>query len=193
MSVISSASLAAGPGTGAGVCKAVSTTTPCSGAGGGGASSGSGATAFSSGSSSDGSTNAGASEGTLRGVGSERGPPQTGQAPRPWVREHAFSDGDLLLSGGQMGRGRVLVAAVGTPRLWRELQSALVAIAGIDGPVASGLAAGHLVPFAVAGRAAWPASARPLPPRTAPVTAILATVTARCGSGLRMSSTQEGV
>ena len=42
---------------------------------------------------------------------------------------------------------------VGAPRAGRELQSALVAVAGVDGPVAAGLAPGYLVPFAVAGRA----------------------------------------
>src|ERR1700730_10537485 len=52
-----------------------------------------------------------------------------------------------------MGRGSVLTAAVGGPRTGRELQSALVAVTCVDGPVAAGLAVSYLVPFAVAGRA----------------------------------------
>ena len=54
------------------------------------------------------------------------------------------------------GRRRVLAAAVPGPGARRELQPALVAVAGVDGPVAAGLAAGDLVPFAVGGRAGLP-------------------------------------
>jgi hypothetical protein len=42
------------------------------------------------------------------------------------VREQALSDGDLLLFGGQLGRGRVLAAAAGNPRVGRELADATV-------------------------------------------------------------------
>ena len=70
--------------------------------------------------------------------------------------EHALGDGDLLFLGGQVRGGRVLAATVRGPGALRELQPAVVAVAGVDGPVAAGLAAGDLVPFAVGGRGSWP-------------------------------------
>ena len=81
---------------------------------------------------------------------------QSGAAHRPGATalsgQHALGDGDLLVLGGHVrGRG-VLAAAVAGPGARRELQAALVAVAGVDGPVAAGFAAGDLVPFAVGGR-----------------------------------------
>ena len=67
-------------------------------------------------------------------------------------RQHALSDRDLLVPGGQLGRRGVLAAAVRGPGALGELQAALVTVAGVDCPVAAGLAAGYLVPFAVGGR-----------------------------------------
>ncbi len=50
-----------------------------------------------------------------------------------------------------MRGGGVLTAAVTGPGARRELQTTLVAVAGVDGPVAAGFAAGNPIPFAVGG------------------------------------------
>ena len=63
------------------------------------------------------------------------------RSARPWWR------------GGPRG---VLATAVAGPGARRELQAALIAVAGVDGPVAAGLAAGYLIPFAVGGCARLP-------------------------------------
>ena len=70
--------------------------------------------------------------------------------------QHALGDGDLLFLGGEMCGRRVIAAAVTTPGAWRELQPALIPVAGVDGPVAAGFAAGDPVPFAVGGCARLP-------------------------------------
>ena len=70
--------------------------------------------------------------------------------------EHALGDGDLLFLGGQVRGGRVLAAAVTTPGAGRELQSALIAVSGVDGPVAAGFAAGDAIPFAIGRGAGMP-------------------------------------
>src|SRR5690606_19511733 len=58
---------------------------------------------------------------------------------------------DLLGLGGLVrGRG-VLGAAEGLPGGAGELQAAVVAVAGVDGPVAAGLALGDLVPDGAGG------------------------------------------
>src|SRR5699024_49213 len=62
--------------------------------------------------------------------------------------EHALADLDLLLLGGLVGGRGELVAAVAGPGLGGELQAALVAVAGVDVPVAAGLALRHLLPGA---------------------------------------------
>src|SRR5699024_11497729 len=63
------------------------------------------------------------------------------RSKRDWSSDVCSSD---LLVGG----GLVLRAAVALPGLLRELQAAVVAVAGVDRPVAAGLAGGDLVPAA---------------------------------------------
>src|SRR5690606_42075340 len=52
-------------------------------------------------------------------------------------------DRDLLLPCGLMRVGRVLGTAVGVPGLLVELQPAVVAVTGVDGPVATGFTLGE--------------------------------------------------
>ena len=56
---------------------------------------------------------------------------------------HVLGDPDLLLTTGLR---RVPDTAVGIPRRLLELQSAVVPVAGVDGPIAPGLALGDCVP-----------------------------------------------
>src|SRR5690606_10341708 len=63
----------------------------------------------------------------------------------------ALGDRDLLGLGGLVRGGRVLAAAEGGPGGAGELEAAVVAVAGVDGPVAAGLALGDLVPDGVVG------------------------------------------
>src|SRR5690606_7720625 len=58
---------------------------------------------------------------------------------------------DLLGLGGLVRGGRLLAAAEGGPGGAGELEAAVVAVAGVDGPVAAGLALGDLVPDGVVG------------------------------------------
>ena len=82
----------------------------------------------------------------------ERPRPQTGQAPRPWWPARARRRRSAAPWWPDVRRARIRRRRErSTCR--GELQSALVAVAGVDGPVAAGLAAGDLVPFAVGGRA----------------------------------------
>ena len=91
-----------------------------------------------------------------------RGRPRAGSGPTAHAthgpgattlaRQHALSDRDLLFLGGQLGRRGVLAAAVRGPGACGELDTAVVAVAGVDSPVAAGLATGYLIPFAVGGR-----------------------------------------
>src|SRR5262249_45968398 len=67
-------------------------------------------------------------------------------------RQHPLSDRDLLLLGGQLGRRGVLPAAMRGPGGCGELHAAVEAVAGVDSPVAAGLATGYLIPFAIGGR-----------------------------------------
>src|SRR5690606_27549130 len=60
-------------------------------------------------------------------------------------------DRDLLLTRGLVGRRGVLGATVGGPGARRELQAALVTVAGVDGPVAARLTLGQAVPVGVGG------------------------------------------
>lgn len=60
--------------------------------------------------------------------------------------EELLGGGDLLVLGGQVGARGVLRTAGGGPARLRELQPAVVAVAGVDGPVAAGLALGDGVP-----------------------------------------------
>src|SRR3712207_7363228 len=54
--------------------------------------------------------------------------------------EDPFGDGDLLLPRGQVGPRRVGVATEAGPGRRGELQAAVVPVAGVDAPVAAGLA-----------------------------------------------------
>ncbi len=65
--------------------------------------------------------------------------------------ENTLGDGDLLLAAGLAGRGGVFLAAVGVPGARRELQATVVAVAGVDSPVAAGLALCEAVPVGVGG------------------------------------------
>ena len=81
------------------------------------------------------------------------------------VVEHTLGDDDLLLAAGLVGERRELLTAVRPPRAVRELHPAGVAVAGVDAPVAAGLAVGHAVPDAerLLGTAAACACSRPEP------------------------------
>src|SRR5690606_4873130 len=85
--------------------------------------------------------------GGARGVGAagERAA-AVGPRARALALQDALADRDLLALRGLVGGGGVLGAAVALPGLLRELQAAVVAVAGVDGPVAAGLAGGDLVP-----------------------------------------------
>ena len=67
--------------------------------------------------------------------------------------QDVFGHGNLLLAGCLVSGRGVLSAAIGSPGLRVELQAALVAVAGVDGPVAAGLALCDLVPLGVGGGA----------------------------------------
>ena len=66
--------------------------------------------------------------------------------------QHPLGDGDLLVAGGLVGRRGVLAATVGGPGALRELQPAVVPVAGVDAPVTARLAGGDAIPFAVGSR-----------------------------------------
>ena len=81
---------------------------------------------------------------------------RTGRFRRPATRrgltcEDTLGDDDLLFTGGHVGLRGELAAAVTRPRARAELQATVVAVTGIDGPVAGGLALSHLIPFGVGG------------------------------------------
>ena len=54
------------------------------------------------------------------------------QAPGPWSASSFSATDDLLVLGGQVGAGGVLLAAGRGPAGLRELQAAVVAVAGVD-------------------------------------------------------------
>src|SRR5690625_1852937 len=62
-----------------------------------------------------------------------------------------LGDVDLLSTGGLVGGGGILAAAEGLPGGAGELQAAVVAVAGVDRPVAAGLALGQAVPHRAVG------------------------------------------
>src|SRR5574338_129550 len=76
--------------------------------------------------------------------------PELDAARRPRLeatrRVEPLGDDDLLLARGEIGPGRELEPAVRLPRAEVELQSAVVAVAGVDGPVPAGLTLRQLVP-----------------------------------------------
>src|SRR3954454_582738 len=86
---------------------------------------------------------------------SVEGAGQTRAADRPGTLalrgEDLLGDGDLLGLSGLVGLRGVLRAAVSGPGGGRELQTAVVAVAGVDGPVAAGLALGDGVPLGGGG------------------------------------------
>src|SRR5690606_9608948 len=95
----------------------------------------------------------------LRGAGRGAGVSGAGQAlaaDRPGAlalaRQDLLGDLDLLGLGGLVGGGGVLRAAVAGPGGGGELQTAVVTVAGVDGPVAAGLALGDGVPLRGGGR-----------------------------------------
>ena len=102
--------------------------------------------------------------------------------------QHALGDRDLLVLGGEVARRARTRRRRATTRCLGELQAALVAVAGVDGPVAAGFTAATWSHSPSVAAPACPARARLPPPSTAPVKAILATLTWPM-SGLAMPST----
>jgi hypothetical protein len=66
--------------------------------------------------------------------------------------QHPLGDGDLLFAGRLVRGTGELAAAMRGPGALRELQPAVVAVAGVDSPVAAGLASGDSVPLLVGSR-----------------------------------------
>jgi hypothetical protein len=66
--------------------------------------------------------------------------------------QHPLGDGDLLLAGCLVRGTGELAAAMRGPGALRELQPAVVPVAGVDGPVAAGLTSGDGVPLLVGSR-----------------------------------------
>src|SRR5690606_6078695 len=69
-----------------------------------------------------------------------------GPGAPPLIGSGDLGDGDLFLAGGQVGAGGVAQAALTFPGALVELDAAVVAVAGVDRPVAVGLAFGQRVP-----------------------------------------------
>src|SRR5690606_5128267 len=89
-------------------------------------------------------------DGALRGRARQSEARRAGGPCAPTLAgEDTLGDGDLLFAAGLVGRGSVFLAAVGVPGARRELQAALVAVAGVDAPVAAGLALCEAVPVGV--------------------------------------------
>src|SRR5699024_9945659 len=86
----------------------------------------------------DGPGRAGSADAELRGAGRPGAPALSGL--------DLLGDVDLLGAGGLVRGGRVLAAAEGLPGARGELQPAVVAVAGVDGPVPPGLALRDAVP-----------------------------------------------
>src|SRR6202008_4147676 len=64
----------------------------------------------------------------------------------------SLGDGDLLIPSGLVsGRGELAAAMCG-PGARRELQAPVVPVAGVDGPVAAGLATRDSIPLLVGSR-----------------------------------------
>ncbi len=82
--------------------------------------------------------------------------PESVAAHRPGAAalggKHPLGDGDLLIATGLVRRRGELAAAVRGPGARRELQPAVVPVAGVDGPVAAGLASSDGVPLLVGSR-----------------------------------------
>lgn len=85
-----------------------------------------------------------------RGRAGQR-PPHTGHAPRPWVASTRSATAICCsrVASSADGAYSPPPCAAGARA---ELHTAVVAVAGVDAPVAAGLAAGYLIPFAVGGR-----------------------------------------
>jgi len=133
-----------------------------SGAGSGAGASGSGADSASIGADSGGG---GGANGSIGGGGGSS--PLTSEVSRAWgssmtlrgvalTGEHALGDRDLLFLGGHVRGRRVLATSMGRPGAGGELQSTVIAVASVDGPVAARFAACDLVPFAVGSGAGLP-------------------------------------
>src|SRR5699024_2749053 len=91
---------------------------------------------------------AGIGGGTTVGLGQARALAADGPGAGPLALEHTLGDGDLLALGGLVGVGGEFLAAEALPGGLVELEAAVVAVAGVDRPVAAGLALGDLVPDA---------------------------------------------
>ncbi len=77
----------------------------------------------------------------------EARPRPTGRpCPGPLCLQDPLGDVDLRQLRREVGPRGVVGPAVGLPRPGRELQAAVVAVAGVDRPVPSALAQGHAVP-----------------------------------------------
>src|SRR5699024_5178580 len=86
----------------------------------------------------DGPGRAGSADAELRGAGRPGAPALSGL--------DLLGDVDLLGAGGLVRGGGVRAAAEGLPGARAELQPAVVAVAGVDGPVPAGLALRDAVP-----------------------------------------------
>src|SRR5699024_11838261 len=80
------------------------------------------------------------------GLGEPRALAAGGPGARALLGEGALGDGDLLGLGGLVGVAGELLPAECPPGRGGELEAAVVAVAGVDGPVAAGFALGDLVP-----------------------------------------------
>ncbi len=107
----------------------------------------------------------GGRSGTLGGAAAQ---PEAGGAGRPCaptlVCENTLGNNDLLLASGLVCGGCVLSAAVCVPRAGGELQSALVTVARVDGPVSAGLTLGETIPVGVGGSVCGSGAAIPATP-----------------------------
>src|SRR5699024_6221309 len=84
--------------------------------------------------------------GAAVGLGQARALAADGPGARALRLQHTLGDGDLLTLGGLVGVGGELLTAEALPGGLVELETAVVAVAGADRPVAAGLALGDLVP-----------------------------------------------
>src|SRR5699024_5475238 len=123
-----------------------------------------------------------AAHGGVRLTGPSHGEAELGRARRPRAVGAAVGvteldrDRDLLLAAVL---ARQSSTAVRLPRRQVELQTAVVAVAGVDRPVATGLALGELVPDAALGNVR---TAAVIATAVATVAAVVTTVAAVVGS-----------
>ena len=131
---------------------------------------------------------ASASSTTLRGVAPDSGPPQVGQAPLPWVASTRSATAICSSLVARCAAGAYSPPPCDRPGARGELKAALIAVAGVDGPVAAGFAAGDLVPLAVGGGTCLPGEGEASATDDCAREGDLRDVYGRC-SGLAMPST----